>query len=250
MKERRRSPVVPPHIEVDACTYDYRKQLIARLPLFEGLDSRAITHITDQFSESGYTDGEVILREGEPAKRFCLNALGVVTLTRTTDEGETIVLDILTSGETFGSVAGFGPPYYSENAVAGSTVCALWIDAERFRSIITEYPPVALKTIEFLSHRLRLSQELVTQLGGYSAEVRVAWVIRRLADKLGRPWEGKTLIGASFRREQIASMAGTTTETCSRIISDFRRRGVVETGREWIAVTDAEALEELIPETF
>ncbi len=247
MSERRTSPVTPPHIDVASCTVDYRERLLSRLPLFRDLAPPAVSAINRRFRDVGYNTDDTIIREGDTVRTFHIIAVGVATVTRTTSDGETVVLDVLTRGETFGSVAGFGPERYTENVIAGSTVCVLQIDTARFRSIIEEHPSVAMATIDFLSQRLRLSQEMVTQLGGYPARPRVAYVILRLAEKLGHPWEGKTLIGASFRRDQLASMAGTTTETCSRIISDFRRKGLVDSGREWIAVRDMKGLRDEVP---
>ncbi len=46
-------------------------------------------------------------------------------------------------------------------------------------------------------------------------------------------------------RQDLADMAGTTLETTSRIISQFRKAGLVESGRQWIAVRDRAGLEEI-----
>jgi len=249
VSERRTSPVAHPHISFDACTPGFRKKLLGEAPLFEGLPTEAVDRVNTRFIDTGFTTGETILHEGDPSDRFYIIALGVVTLLRTTDEGESVVLDVLTTGDYFGSVAGYGPQRHTESAVARTTVCALSIDAEGFRSIISDHPSVALRTIETLSNRLHLAHELVTQLGGYPADVRIAYVLLRLAAKLGRPWEGTTLINAPMQREEIASMAGTTTETCSRTISAFRREGYLKTGRGWIALSDKTGLERLVATT-
>ena len=37
-------------------------------------------------------------------------------------------------------------------------------------------------------------------------------------------------------------MTGAKVETVSRVMSDFRRPGLIESGRRWIAVTDADGL--------
>jgi CRP-like cAMP-binding protein len=242
MSDRRRSPVEQQDIDVEACTVDLRHRLLQETPLFSEVPPEAITTINSRFTDTGYSAGETIIHEGDAAERFFIVAMGVVTLFRATEEGETILLDVLTSGESFGSIAGYGPSYYTAGAAARSTVCALSIDGGGFRSIIAEHSSVALRTIETLSQRLHQAQEMTTQLGSAPAEARIAHILLRLAAKLGRPWNGGTLINAPLTREDLASMAGTTTETCSRMISSFRREGAIVSGRSWIAVMDVEAL--------
>ncbi len=222
--------------------------LLGQNPLFRDLDDSQIEEVNHRFTDTGFSAGEAIIHEGAPAERLYLVALGLVKLYRSTEEGQTVLIDILASGDYFGSIAGFGPDRYTETAEARSTVCALSIDAPEFRSIVQNHSTVALRTVETLSTRLTLAHELLTQFGGHDARSRIAYILVRLAGKLGREWEGATLISAPLSREELASMAGTTTETCSRIVSALQRDGIVVAGRGWIAVADSEALGTLTPD--
>jgi CRP-like cAMP-binding protein len=248
MAPRRRTPIVLPDISTDACTPALRERLLAENPLFQDLDQRALAEVNERFTDTGFSAGQAIVHEGGKAERLYLVALGIVKLYRSTENGESVLIDILSSGDYFGSIAGFGPEQYTETAEARSTVCSLSIDGPAFRAIVERYSAVALRTVETLSNRLTLAHELLTQFGGYDASSRVAYVLSRLARKLGTEWEGKTLIGAPLSREELASMAGTTTETCSRIISALQRDGVVEAGRRWVAIAATDALAALEPE--
>ena len=247
MSSRRHSPVIPPHISHDACTPSLRRQLIRENPLFRELPEGEIDKVNEQFVDQGFEAGETILREGEAAQRLYLVALGIVKLFRSTETGDFSLIDVLSSGDYFGSLAGYGPKEYGETAVARSTVCALSVDSETFRRIIEEHPSVGLRTIDALSNRLSLAHEMVTQLRGYEAEARIAYVLLRLATKLGQQWEGNTLIRSPLSREEIASMAGTTTETCSRVLTSLRRKGVIDAGRGWVAISEWRTLKEIAP---
>lgn len=247
MSSRRHTPVIPPHISHDSCTPGLRRELIRENPLFWELSAAEIDQINEQFIDQGFDADETILREGEPANRLYVVALGIVKLFRSTDTGASSLIDVLSSGDYFGSLPAYGPKEYEETAVAKSTVCALSVDSETFRRIIEKHPSVGLQTIDALSNRLSLAHEMVTQLRGYDAEARTAYVLLRLATKLGQEWEGSTLIRSPLSREEIAAMAGTTTETCSRVLTALRRRGVIEAGREWVAIADWEALRSIAP---
>jgi len=248
MAVRRNIPIIIPEIEVESCTIGLREKVLAGVPFFQALSANSVRSINRRFVDRGFEPGSTIIREGDPAERLFVVALGIVKLFRTTDSGDTVLIDILGSGEYFGSLAGYGPARYEDSAIARSRVCALSIDAVAFRGILTEYSSVALKSVEALSNRLHLAQEMVRQLAGYSADARIAYVLLHLADKLGTPWKGNTLIQAPLTRDELASMAGTTTETASRAVSRMQKQGIITTGRGWIALADEDALRDLAPE--
>ncbi len=248
MAARRIVPIVLPQIDAASCTIELREKILRRIPLFNEIANHDLRMINRSFTDQGFRAGATIIREGEPGVRLFVVALGIVEVSRSTESGGSVVLDMLSSGEYFGTLAGFGPEHYEDTVVALSAVCALSIDTEAFRRILVDYPSVALRSVEVLSDRLHLAQEMVRQLSGYSAEERIAYVLLRLARKLGIPWRGGVLIQAPLKREHLASMAGVTTETTSRVVSRLQKAGTLTAGRGWIAVMDEPALRCLAPD--
>jgi CRP-like cAMP-binding protein len=101
---------------------------------------------------------------------------------------------------------------------------------------------VALATLEFVALRLREAHETIEQLSAYSVEQRVAATLLKLANRLGRSEGSATLIEMPLSRQDLADMTGATVETISRVMSDLRRAGIVESGRRWISILDHERL--------
>jgi CRP-like cAMP-binding protein len=50
------------------------------------------------------------------------------------------------------------------------------------------------------------------------------------------------LIQLPLSRSDLAEMVGTTTESASRVMSQFQKEGLVRSGRRWVAITDQEGL--------
>jgi CRP/FNR family transcriptional regulator, nitrogen oxide reductase regulator len=46
-------------------------------------------------------------------------------------------------------------------------------------------------------------------------------------------------------RDDIAQMTGTTSETASRIMSQFHKDGLIDSGRQWVAIADRDRLASL-----
>ena len=53
------------------------------------------------------------------------------------------------------------------------------------------------------------------------------------------------LIQIPLSREDLAAMTGSTPETASRIMAQLQKQGLVETGRQWVAITNPEKLAEV-----
>ncbi len=244
----RRSPVRLDWIDPEACTLDYRLQVIGRLSFFESLPAEAIRDINRLFHDHSYSAGETIYFEGDAAQHLYLVAMGRVKLVRNTTTGHEVWLDVLHGGEYFGNLAALGAQAYSETAIAHTDGCILQISSRDFQTILERYPEVTLKVLSAVGQRLQQSQEVVKQLSSYTAEQRVASVLCRLAGKLGERRPEGVLIQLPFSRQDLAAMAGTTTETVSRIMSNFAAAGLVETGRKWVAVTNRKALAALLEE--
>lgn len=243
MTKRRRSPVKTEVAEPQICTIDLRLEILRQLPYFTDLSDGAVNNISARFTEKGYQPDEMIYLAGEEATRLYVVASGKVKLLRYTLDGQEVLLDILVPGEHFGSLSALGDPVYPDTAQAQTGVCVLSIDAEDFRQLLETYPAITLRTLDIISQRLRDSQEMVRQLSVSSVEQRLAFTLLKLAEKLGEVHDEGLLIQMPLSREDLAAMTGTTTETVSRTLRRFQQQGLVNTGRQWIAIADRERLQ-------
>ena len=244
----RKSPVRLDWIDPAACTLDYRLKVIGRLPFFKALPPGAVSEINKLFHDHSYAASQPIYFEGDAAQYLCLVAMGRVKLVRNTTSGHEVWLDVLHGGEYFGNLAALGQATYSETAIAHTECCILQVSSWDFETILQRHPEVTLKVLSAVGRRLQQSQEVIKQLSSYTVEQRVASVLCRLAGKMGEQTEAGVLIQLPFARQDLAAMAGTTTETVSRVMSRFAAAGLVETGRKWVAVKDRAGLAELLKE--
>ncbi len=244
----RKSPVRLDWIDPAACTLDYRLKVIGRLPFFKSLPAEAIQEINKLFHDRSYSAGQTIYFEGDAAQNLYLVAMGRVKLIRSTTAGHEVWLDVLHGGEYFGSLAALGVQTYTETAIAHTDGCILQSSSQEFETILKQHPEVTLKMLSAVGQRLQQSQEVIKQLSSYTVEQRVASALCRLAGKLGEEREAGILIQLPFSRQDLAAMAGTTTETVSRVMSRFAQAGLVETGRKWVAVADRKRLAALLKE--
>lgn len=224
------------------CDLELRLYILGRLPFFSGLPDSTIRDINALFTERGYAVGEIIYFEKSPASRLYVVADGYVKLMHHTLSGKDVMLDVLNQGEFFGSLTHTEDDTNSETAHAHTPVCTLSIEGGDFRQILSHHPPVAIKVMEIMAQRLREAHEMVRLLSVSSVEQRLAHVLLKLGDKLGETDDVGLLIQLPMGRGDLAELTGTTTETASRVMSQFQKEGLIRTGRRWVAITDEPGL--------
>jgi CRP-like cAMP-binding protein len=248
MPDRRKSPIEPEEIQPHMCSIDMRLDILGKVPFFSGLSQREILEINRLFREKGYQPGEVIFYEGDPAQRLYVLASGKVKLLRHSLSGKDVLLDLLTPGEFFGSLSTLGDEEYPDTAKAQTVTCVLEIGSDEFRKVLDAFPSVTLHVLAAVTGRLKEAHERIRQLSAHSVEKRIAYMLLKLADKFGERQEAGLLIQVPLSRDDLAEMTGTTTETASRAMSQFQRDGLVESGRQWVAILDRQGLQSLLDE--
>jgi CRP-like cAMP-binding protein len=246
MKSRRKSPVNTVTTEPQHCSINLRLKILERVPFFAGLPGKAIEEIYQHFVEVGYQAGDMIYSAGDPAERLFVVADGKVKLLQHAAGGRNVLMDILASGEFFGNVTTLGVMAYPDTALAQTSACVLSIQSEAFRQLLDRHPGLALKALEIMSRRLNDANQRVLQLSSLPAENRIVLALLKLGEKLGVQKENGLLIDVPISRDELAEMTGTTPETASRVMSQLQNSGLIESGRQWVSLTDREGLEGLL----
>ena len=73
---------------------------------------------------------------------------------------------------------------------------------------------------------------------------RLSHQLLRLFNQLGRRVNGNATLKINLSREVLAQMTGTTLFTVSRLLSEWKERGVLTAGRECVYVHNIQALRE------
>lgn len=243
MEERRRVPLTIPTADPHACTPGVRLHVLGRVPFFAGLDHDDLHQVDTRCWVRGLEAGESLYLQGTPANRLYVVATGVVKTTRVNPDGRETMIDLLVPGDFLGSLPSRGADHYADNAWAVTPSCLLVLEAAEFLAILRRFPAVALATLEGVSQRLSQAHDAVHRLSAAPVEQRLAATLLLVAEKTGEPWQGGVLLQVPLSREDLASLTGTVTETVSRILSGWRRAGLVETGRRWVAIMDVAGLE-------
>lgn len=230
---------IEPHLH---CSVSEQVRLLGESPFFASLSQDDAAAVQRQIIQKHYSEGEIIQFAGYPAERLSIVAMGTVKLVRPTLDGTDVLLDLLGPGQGFGSLVQLGDTTYREGVTAQTHACILHINATTFARLMEKYPEIAVAALKFVSSKLADARNTIEELSAYPVEQRLAATLVRLADRVGKQRDADVLIDIPLSRQDLAEMTGSKVETVSRVMSDFKRQGLIESGRKWISVVDLETL--------
>lgn len=227
------------------CPGPVRMTVLDRSPYFHDLGAEALDRIDRRMRTSTWAAEEVIYRAGEPAGTLYVVADGRVRISQLTAAGTQTVTDILGPGDMFGAMSSLGEPHHLQTATALVGSCTLRIGQEAFREVMVENPTVGLRVVDDLAARLSRAETDIGGQGTDTVEQRVARALLRLADKLGKDRGAQgLLLEVPLSRADLAGLARSTPESVSRVMSRWKKAGIIDSGRRWTAVLDRALLEE------
>jgi CRP-like cAMP-binding protein len=189
--------------------------------------------------------GEILWLEGDRADALHLLLDGWVAVRVSTPSGDVVTLTVLGAGDCFGEVALMGG-YHRRTAsiVAIQAVETLAIRRADFDVLRVRQPAVERFLVEVLARAVRRLTAQVTEALYVPAEARV---LHRLADLAGQyaatevgGVDGEVVV--PLTQTDLASMAGTTRQTCNRVLQRLAGAGCVRLERGRIVVIDRRAL--------
>lgn len=169
---------------------------------------------------------------------------GSVKIFDVTNDGREIIFRICEPDTLFGLSAVFGGEARLVFAQAQETSKILGIKRQNFERAIAEYPQLSLAVIHMLGRRLRQAHTAIAEFVAGDVRSRLAQILVKFSEASRRA-DGATVIENRLTHQDLANMIGATRTTVTKILNEWKRRGVVEVGHRSILILDREALVEL-----
>lgn len=206
-----------------------RLELLARLPLLAGLPERDLAALADLARGDRFEREAILFSQGAACDRVWVLRAGEVKIVHQEMDGREVILEMISPGEVFGGAVLFmeAHPATARAMTSAETVS---FSSESYARLLADHPALAQKLIRMLAGRLQSMMSLRI-MAGERVERRMAHILLKLADRVGRVEPEGVLITIPLSRQDLADMAGTTLETAIRTMSRFREQGWVATRR-------------------
>ncbi|UYO94061.1 Crp/Fnr family transcriptional regulator [Pollutimonas sp. M17] len=219
------------------------RSLIKNLDLFRALPDDALDAALQHAQVCRLAEGEAAFHQGEEATRFFVLLHGHLKVVQITPEGEQIVVRYVNPGDVFGIARAMRRSHYPASTIAVQESIALAWPSSEWDQFVSGNPHFASNALQTVGQRLQDAHSRIRELSTEEVEQRVARAILRLVDQSGEETPEGIQINFPITRQDIAEMTGTTLHTVSRLLSAWKERGLVNSGRKRIVVC---AMDELI----
>jgi len=135
---------------------------------------------------------------------------------------------------------------YGVNAEVLEDSQVLAIKRTTLATVLEQNPAALIELTALQSARRRLAENSLTEYVFYDVPTRVARLLYRLAEKYGRATRNGTVLRVKLTHQEIANLVGTTRETTTVILSDFKKRNIIDLQGRRIVITDANALDDVV----
>jgi CRP-like cAMP-binding protein len=188
----------------------------------------------------GYDAGTTLFLEGDPCAGMHVLLSGKVDLCKTGPEGQVTILNSIHPVIMFNEVPVLDGGVNPVSAIAVEKSCVWYVSCERFHSIITHYPQLAIGLLKVMARRNRIMMSHYDDLSFRSITARIAKHLLDLSDNGNKPIDR-----LSNPISKIAACVVTVPEVVSRALKKISTQQLIEVDRKSIRVIDPIALQQL-----
>lgn len=207
-------------------------------------NEEALEKLTSSTVVNYYKKKQRIYAEGNhPHSLYYLNS-GKIRTYKINENAKELTISLYSAGDFFGYNALLENTPYKESAETLEESEVSIIDRQNFEILINNNKEVAHKFIKLLVHNVTEKEEQLINIAYNSLRKRVADAIITLMKKYKKEDQKDFIIHIS--REDLAHIAGTTTESLIRTLSDFKSETLIEAEAGYIKVLNEKKLLEML----
>ncbi|MEN3034454.1 MAG: Crp/Fnr family transcriptional regulator [Aquificaceae bacterium] len=225
---------------------DSKVEILSQIPLFSDLPEEELKEISKfaKFKDFGKNEYLFFEEEAEPGIYILLS--GLIKLLKETNDAKMVIVRLVYPKDIFGWIE-FGKKHPKNTYCAKAMIESktLYISNADFISLAVKLPAIGVKMVCETTTLLLQTYETLKSIAGGKVEERIARVLIEIANRIGKSVQGSIVIEAPLTRLDIAEMTGTTVETTIRVMSRWKKLGIINTERGFIEILKKRELERL-----
>jgi CRP-like cAMP-binding protein len=214
-------------------------ELMSALPAEKSLED-----LKNESSLNTYKKKQIIYKEGAHAHYLYYIRKGRIKTYKTHEDGNDLVMDLYNEGDFLGYVSLIEGTTHKESAETLEETELVLILKKDFEQLINSNPETAKKFIGLLAKNLIEKEEHLLGIAYNTLRKKVAGALLSLLKKYHNNKAEQYQIDVS--REELATIAGTATESLTRTLGDFKCENLVDIKKGKVIITNQKKLESLI----
>jgi CRP/FNR family cyclic AMP-dependent transcriptional regulator len=189
--------------------------------LIQGMDESSMEMMDQKSKMKKSSKREVIYFPEERSDNIYMLKEGKVKISRVSEDGKKMTLQLIGPGEIFGESAILGQDKRENIAevVEDAIICS--INRAMFQEMLANNPKLNLSINKFIGLRIRKIQAHVEDLVFKDAQERVVAFLKRYASTFGKKMLDGWMVRPFLTHQEIADLTATSRQTVNSILNDL-----------------------------
>ncbi|REH44997.1 CRP-like cAMP-binding protein [Tenacibaculum gallaicum] len=187
--------------------------------------------------------GETLFNEGEYINGvFCVKD-GVCKVSKMSDNGRDQIIHLIRKGDILGERSLINNEASNLKAIAVNDMEVCFIPKEEILRDLENNSNFSMDVLKKMANSLKKADGVIVDMAQKTVKQRLAATLLLLDTKFDKNENGS--ININLSREDIANIIGTATESAIRLLSEFKKKKLIDLKGKEIFITDIKALKEL-----
>ncbi len=207
--------------------------------------SSAIATLGNGAQMASFRARQVVYLPGDRAAGIHFLANGRVKISKVTRDGKELTLAYRAGGDFFGETCLLDGRPREEMVEAMEPCTTVEVTQEALDEVLKNNVDVAYQFVRTLITRRRDLETKVEQLIFKDVGSKLAELLLRLGEEHGIENKKGLVLGLKITHQEMANLIGSTRETVSLTLSQFKRKGFIATEGRKVILADSEGLRAL-----
>ncbi|MCL7753832.1 Crp/Fnr family transcriptional regulator [Polaribacter sp. Z022] len=187
--------------------------------------------------------GEALFEEGERLKGvFCIKD-GICKVSKMSENGRNQIISLVTKGDLLGERSLISDEASNLKAVALNDMQVCFIPKEEILKDLSKNPTFSMSVLKDMAQTLKQADNVIVDMAQKTVKQRLAETLLNLHSKFGT--NAENTIDVHLSREDIANIIGTATESAIRLLSDLKKKKIIEFKGKDISILDSNELDKI-----
>jgi CRP-like cAMP-binding protein len=217
--------------------------IVREFSSLKALNKEELVKLSDCKTSHIVKKGEVIFEEGDTINGIYCVKDGICKLTKLSPNGKDHIVKLIKKGELLGQRSMISDEPVNLTAVALEDMQVCFIPKSEVMGFFDKNNQFSMNVMKTICGDLKEADDQMVNMAQKTVKERLAETLIYLHDTFGKN-EDNTL-KVQLSRDELASMIGTATESCIRLLSDFNKSGLIELSGKKIILKDISKLKKI-----
>ena len=218
--------------------------IIRKFNSLRAMSKEELKKVSDTKITKSIKKGEAIFDEGDKLNGVYCVRNGVSKLSKLSANGKDQIVKLATKGEVIGQRSVIAEESANLSAVAVNDMEVCFIPKEAIVNTLHKNPDFTFEVLRHMAHDLKEADDVIVNMSQKTVKQRIAEAFLYLENNYGEDDQG--YLSLTLSREDIANVVGTATESCIRIISEFKKKGYLKTSGKKVGIANRKGLQDLV----